>query len=137
MNGLDARTIRVSLWGVMLIWIGVMMAVDEPAGVASIGAGAILLAGAALRRWMGRRAGFVLTVAGLMLVLLGLNDLNGDDTGIPLFATVLIAVGALIVLKAFGARRWIRHTSEQVTIWLPGEDPRRQPRPPSEDLGQE
>lgn len=91
------------MWGALLIWIGVMGVVDERAGVASIGAGAILLTIGVLRRASGMRSGFVVTVGGLLLVAIGLNDLNGDDNGIPLFAVALIAFGALIIGKALGA----------------------------------
>lgn len=96
------------IWATLLIWIGVMMIVDEKPGVASLGAGAILLAGALWRRMSGRNAGFVLSVMGLLLLLFGINDLNGEDTGIPLFATALIAIGALIITKTIGLNRRLR-----------------------------
>lgn len=120
--------VRAVMWGVLLVWIGVMGVVDEPAGVASIGAGAILLIGAFLRRAMGAQAGFVLTVAGALLVIFGLNDLNGDTTRIPLFAVALIAFGAFVIARALsfgrgGSSIEIRHTPR----------PRpRAPRPPDD-----
>jgi len=97
--------IRRAMWGTLLIWIGVMMVVEEPAGVASLGAGIILLVGALLRRAMGMQAGFVLTVAGALLVFFGVSDLNGEDTSIPLFAVVLIAIGAFIIARGIGYAR--------------------------------
>lgn len=105
---MDQYRIGPIIWGSLLIWIGIMGVVDERAGVASIGAGAILLAGALWRRSVGRRAGFILSVMGILLVLLGINDWNGDDRGIPLFSTALIAVGALIVTKAIGLSRKVQ-----------------------------
>lgn len=95
-------TVRRATWGALLLWIGVMMVVEERAGVASIGAGAILLAGSAFRRAYGGRAGFVLTFMGILLLVLGLSDVGGDDRGIPLFATALIAIGSLVLVRAFG-----------------------------------
>jgi len=91
------------LWGALLIWIGVMMVVEERPGVASLGAGVILLTIAVLRRASGFRSGFVVTVAGLLLLAIGIDRLNGAQRDIPLFATLLIAFGALIVGKALGA----------------------------------
>jgi len=108
---MDTWRIGPIVWGALLIWIGAMIIVDEDPGVASIGAGAILLAGALWRRTAGRRAGFILSVMGALLVLFGVNDLNGDDTGIPLFATALIAIGALIITKAIALSRAVKTTS--------------------------
>jgi len=102
MNG---WTIRRAMWGSLVIWIGVMMVIDEAPGVASIGAGAILLLGALFKRAYGLRAGFVLTMVALLLLGLGLGDLGGEDNGIPLVATALIAFGAMMLVKAFGPRR--------------------------------
>lgn len=84
----------------MLLWLGAMLLVDEDPGVASIGAGAILLIGAALRRAQGRRAGAFLPLVGVLLVLMGINDLNGEDRGIPFVATALVALGALMLVRA-------------------------------------
>ncbi|HEX9711490.1 MAG TPA: hypothetical protein VGB52_02925 [Actinomycetota bacterium] len=100
-----AFRVRALMWGALLVWIGIMRVVDENAGVASIGAGAILLIGALLRRAMGQHAGFILTVAGALLVLIGLNDLNGDQPRIPLFAVALIGFGAFVIARALSAGR--------------------------------
>jgi uncharacterized membrane protein len=95
-----------------------MMVIDEPGGVASLGAGMILLTAALFRRWIGRRSGFVLSIVGILLVAVGIADLGGKDKDIPLFATALIAFGALIVVKALSARRWIRDNA-QIVIRTP------------------
>jgi hypothetical protein len=87
-------------WGLMFLWLGVMLVVDEKAGVGSIGAGVILLIGAAMRKAQGRRAGAFLPLVGVLLVIMGINDLNGDDRGIPFLATALIALGALVLVRA-------------------------------------
>lgn len=132
---MDTWRIGPIVWGALLIWIGTMIIVDERAGVASIGAGVILLAGALWRRAVGRRAGFILSAMGILLVLFGINDLNGDDKGIPLFATALIAIGALIITKAIGISRAVR--SHGVTFtWERPAGPRRV-RAPERDLDDE
>ncbi len=102
---MDRLNLRSLIWGALIFWIGLMMVVDERAGVASIGAGAILLGGAAARRAMGWRAGLVMTIAGFLLLAFGLNDLNGTETGIPLFAVILIAFGALAIGKSLSRSR--------------------------------
>lgn len=117
---MDQWRIGPIVWGALLIWIGVMIIVDEKPGVASIGAGSILLAGALWRRSAGRRAGFVLSAMGLLLVLFGIKDLNGDDTGIPLFATALIAIGALIITKAIGLSRMVKNNAITLQVRRPG-----------------
>lgn len=101
-------TIRRATWGLLLLWIGVMMVVEESPGVASIGAGAILLLSALLRRALAWRAGFVLWAMGALLVIFGLNDLGGDDRGIPLFAVALIGFGSLMLVRAFSTPWWQR-----------------------------
>jgi hypothetical protein len=108
------------MWGALFVWIGLMMIVDEDPGIASIGAGVILLTGALIRRSVGRRAGFLLSVNGLLLLLLGINDLNGDDRGIPLLATTLMAIGALIITRAIGLSRRLKSGGFMITMERPG-----------------
>lgn len=99
--------------GALFVWIGLMMVIDERPGVASIGAGAILLASAAFRRATSGRAGFVGWAVGVLLVVFGLNALNGSSHGIPLLATALIAFGSLVLMRAIGgARKAPRKTIE-------------------------
>lgn len=107
------------MWGSLLIWIGLMWIIDEPPGVASIGAGAILLAAALFRKAMGGRAGFVLSLMGILLVAIGIGDLSTDERRIPLVAVALIAIGAMIVVRALGARRWLKHNVTEIRINLP------------------
>lgn len=110
--------LRKATWGVLVVWIGLMMVVNERAGIASIGSGAILLLGSVARRALGWRAGLATTVAALLLIAFGINDLNGTDKGIPLIAVMLIAFGSLAVAKALTKGRVIRdeHT---ITIRIP------------------
>lgn len=102
---MDQWRIGPLMWGALFTWIGLMLIIDEAPGVASIGAGTIFLVAAVCRRSIGRRAGFLISANGILLVLLGVNDLNGDDRGIPLLGTTMLAIGALIITKAFAVSR--------------------------------
>ena len=115
----DTRIVRTMMWGSLLVWLGLMGVIEEPPGVASIGAGAILLTAALFRKAMGGRAGFVLSLTGILLLATGINDLSSDVRRVPLFATALIAFGAMIIVRALGARRWLRSHTTQITIQRP------------------
>lgn len=112
---MDTWRIGPIVWGALLMWIGIMKIIDEPAGMASIGAGVILLGGALWRRSVGRRAGFILSAMGILLVVLGFKDTATGGKGIPLFATALIAIGALIITKAIAVSRTVKTTSVTFT----------------------
>jgi hypothetical protein len=107
---MDTWRIGPIIWGALLMWIGIMKIIDEPSGTASIGAGVIMLVGALWRRSVGRRAGFILSVMGILLVALGFKDTATGGKGIPLFATALIAIGALIVTKAIAVSRYAQRS---------------------------
>ena len=111
--------IRGAMWGVLFIWIGVMMVVNERPGVASIGAGVILLMAAFARRASGWRAGLVITIAGVLLLAFGIRDLSGSNKGIPLFAVFLIGFGAMVVARAISGGRWIKRNAGSITIRMP------------------
>lgn len=115
----NTRFIRTAMWGALLIWIGLMGIIDEAPGVAGIGAGAILLTAALFRKAMGGRAGFILSLTGILLVAIGISDLSTDERRIPLFAVALIAFGAMIVVRALGARRWLKNNVTEIRINLP------------------
>jgi hypothetical protein len=107
---MDTWRIGPIIWGSLFIWIGIMKIVDEPAGMASIGAGVILLGGALWRRSVGRRAGFILSAMGILLIFLGIKDTATGGRDIPLLATAFIAIGALIITKAIAVSRQVRST---------------------------
>lgn len=113
-GSMDQWRIGPLMWGSLFVWIGIMLVIDEEPGAASIGAGVILIIGALWRRMVGRRAGFLTSASGILLVLLGLGDRNGDQDGIPLFATTLIAIGALIISKSVSLSRAMKR--HDVTI---------------------
>jgi hypothetical protein len=53
--------------------------------------------------------------------VIGISDLSTDERRIPLFAVALIAFGALIVVRALGARRWLKQNVTEIRINLPDE----------------
>lgn len=109
----------------MLVWLGAMGIADERPGVGSIGAGAILLLGAMIRKSQGHRAGAFLPLVGVLLVLMGINDLGGDDRGIPFLATALIAFGALVLVRALSVPRNTHGPGLTITFGEPDRDPPR------------
>lgn len=114
--------------GLMLLWLGIMALLpdeDVEPGVPSIGAGAILLLGAAIRKAQGRRPGAFIPLVGVLLVIMGINDLNGDDRGIPFVATALVALGALVLVRAFTAPRAPHSRGLMITFGDPEEPERR------------
>lgn len=119
---MERWNLRGLVWGTLILWIGVMMVVDERPGVASIGAGVILLLGAVARRALGWRAGLVMTIAAVLLLGIGINNLDGTKNDIPLLAVILIAFGALAIGKAISRGRR-RQTTPTITITVPPRRP--------------
>lgn len=96
------RRVETATWGVLLVWVGTMLVVHEPRGVANIGAGAIMLVSALIQRALGWDAGLVLWAGGIAFLLSGINDRLGRDQHVPALAVVLIIIGGMLVLRAFG-----------------------------------
>lgn len=107
------RRFEAVTWGLLLVWVGLMMTVDEPDGLTGVGAGGILLLSALIQRAVGWEAGAVLWVAGFVLVLSGVNELVGEQD-VPVLAVLLILFGAAIVGKAVmsGSRARARRDRE-------------------------
>lgn len=100
-----AHRIEHATWGALILWLGVLLAVDERDGVGFLGAGAILFASALLQRLAGHAAGAPFWIGGGVLLYLGFDDLYGLDD-VPVAAIALIVLGALILLRAVTGRRW-------------------------------
>ncbi|HVL32387.1 MAG TPA: hypothetical protein VM600_02275 [Actinomycetota bacterium] len=98
------RRLETVTWGLLLVWLGVMMMIEEPEGLAGVGAGAILLLSAVLQKLLKWEAGAVLWIAGVALVFSGINELLGDRE-VPVLAIVLLVVGALVIGRAMAPRR--------------------------------
>ena len=97
------RVARV-VWGVLLIWTGAALLLHWSWGVGLVGAGAILLAAQALRRYLRLRIDGFGLVAGLVLVACGVW--NMFDVTLDLVPLLCIAAGiAFLVSIRTGTRR--------------------------------
>jgi hypothetical protein len=83
---------------VLVIWIGVMMAIKEPDGLAQLGAGGILIASALYQRLRGWHAGLVTWVVGAVLIGMGIGDLS-SSADIPWLAISVILVGLWMLAR--------------------------------------
>lgn len=98
------RRIEFLTWGALLIWIGVMVVVEEEPGVTGVGVGGIMLLSAVVQRVRRYQAGLLLWGFGLYFLLDGLDTLIDIDVSEALVAGVLIALGVLFVARACGGR---------------------------------
>jgi hypothetical protein len=97
----ERRTERLTL-ALLIVWIGVMIVVNEPDGLAQLGAGVILLASAFYQRMRSWHAGLVTWVVGAILVGMGIGDLS-SSADIPWLGISVILVGLWMLARA--ARR--------------------------------
>jgi hypothetical protein len=97
----ERRAERFTL-ALLIVWLGVMLSIDEPEGLTPLGFGVILLGSAfyqRLRRWHG---GVVTWVVGAILVGIGIGELS-STSDIPWFGIAVILVGLWLLARA--ARR--------------------------------
>lgn len=97
--------IETATWGALVLWIGLMLASKEAPGVAPIGVGAILLGSAVLQRVLGYRAGVLLWGFGIYFLLKGLDERTGFTVRESLLGAILVAIGILILIRAFSRTR--------------------------------
>lgn len=98
------RRIEAATWGLLIVWLGVMMLVpDEPEGLGLLGAGVILLVSALIQRISGWNGGVLLWGGGTALTVSGLEGLLEWD--IPIGAILVIAVGVWMLTRALRPRR--------------------------------
>ena len=85
-------------WGVFFIWIGITMLVKIfPAGVASLGVGAIIL-GEAIARFLLRVSVTAFWILlGLIFIAAGVGELWAID--LPLMPIAFIVAGALLIFR--------------------------------------
>ena len=89
---------RVTL-ALLIVWLGVMLSIDEPEGLTPLGFGAILLASALYQRLRGWHAGLVTWVVGAVLVGMGLGELS-STADVPWFGIAVILVGLWLLARA-------------------------------------
>jgi hypothetical protein len=104
------RRIEAATWGLLLIWAGVVLAVELREGVPAVVAGGILLASALIQKSMGGEGGLVFWAGGIAFTLSGLNDLTNGRRHIPVLAVVLILFGAAVLGRALAGGRHHRIT---------------------------
>lgn len=97
----ERRAERVTL-ALLVLWLGVMLSIREPAGVAPLGFGGILLASALYQRLRGWHSGVVTWVVGAILIGIGIGDLS-SSADIPWFGIAVVLVGLWLLARA--ARR--------------------------------
>ena len=109
---LRAERIQTATWGVLIIWVGIMMASridNDNEGVGMFVLGLIFLASGLLQRFMARREGVGFVIAGVVLALVGANDLFSDGE-LSVGAIVVVVIGALLLASAFRPKRGVRIT---------------------------
>jgi glucose-6-phosphate-specific signal transduction histidine kinase len=97
----ERRAERLTL-ALLIVWLGVMLSIDEPEGLTPLGFGAILLGSAFYQRLRGWHGGLVSWVVGAILVGIGIGDLS-SNADIPWFGIAVILVGLWLVART--ARR--------------------------------
>jgi len=97
----ERRVERATL-AFLVVWLGVMLSIKEPDGLAALGFGAILLGSAFYQRVRGWHGGVVTWVVGAVLVGVGIGNLS-SNADIPWFGIAVILVGLWLLARA--ARR--------------------------------
>lgn len=96
-RSLVGARIDAVLWGLFLIWIGIIFLWREmPEGVGSLGIGGIVLLGALARRLMGVTVSLYWLVIGCVFILAGIGGLLRID--LPFLSIALIVCGILLLL---------------------------------------
>ncbi len=100
----DPRERRIERFtlALLIVWLGVMLSINEPEGLTPLGFGGILLGSAFYQRLRGWGAGLVTWVVGAILVGIGIGDLS-SNADIPWFGIAVILVGLWLLARA--ARR--------------------------------
>jgi hypothetical protein len=124
----EAR-IEVATWGLVLIWVGLVMAFDFRKGIPALVAGSILLLSGVIQKAIRGRAGMIVWVAGIALVLSGVNDLTHGRRHVPVFAVIAIIIGAALLGGALAGGRGVQRRIQMYSgHWTRGpRDPHERP----------
>ena len=98
------RSFDALAWGALLIWWGLTLWIQFPAGIGVIGVGLILLAVNAARYFQGMPISRFTTTIGVLALVWGGLELVGTALPfeLPLFPILLIVLGVMVL---FGSRR--------------------------------
>ena len=94
----EKRVHRITL-ALILVWLGVMLSINEPEGLTPLGFGAILLSSALYQRIRGWHAGFTTWVIGAVLIGIGIGDL-WSTSDIPWFGIAVVLTGLWLLARA-------------------------------------
>ena len=98
-----SNNVARAVWGLLLIWTGAALLLHWRWGVGLVGAGTILLAAQAVRRYLRVRIDGFGLVAGSMLVLCGVWSMF--DVAFELVPLVCIGAGTALLVSIWSARR--------------------------------
>lgn len=97
-------TLQAVAWGALFIWWGITEMVEGlPQGAGAIGIGVILLGLNAARRLRGEPVSMFSTTLGILALVVGGLELANSSMALPfelpVFATLLIVLGVIIVAR--------------------------------------
>lgn len=98
-----SNSVAKAVWGLLLIWMGAALLLHWSWGVGLVGAGTILLAAQAFRRYLRVGIDGFGLVAGSMLVLCGVW--NMFDVALDLVPLVCIGAGIALLVSIWAAKR--------------------------------
>lgn len=101
---LDKR-LSTAAWGFFFIFAGAILFIPDsqvPNGAWGLGIGAIMIGLNVVRAALGLRVSMWTVGLGTIALLVGLGDFVGID--LPVFALLLIVLGAVVILRAAGQR---------------------------------
>ncbi len=96
------NTVARAVWGMLLVWIGAALLLHWSWGVGLLGAGVILLAAQAFRRYVHVKVDGFGLVAGSILVLCGVWNLF--DVSVNLVPLLCIGIGIAILVSLWTAK---------------------------------
>lgn len=97
-----SRSVARAVWGLLLVWLGAALLLHWSWGVGLIGAGVILLAAQALRRYAGLKPDGFALVAGLLLVACGVWERFA--IAVDLIPVLCIVAGLALLVLTWTAR---------------------------------
>ncbi len=98
-----SRNVVRAVWGLLLVWTGAALLLHWSWGVGLLGAGAILLAAQAFRRYRGLTVDGFGLVAGALLVLCGVWNMY--QVAVELLPLLCIAAGIALLVSIGSSRR--------------------------------
>lgn len=110
----SSRSVVKAGWGLLLIWIGAAMFLNLGWAVGLIGAGTIVLATQAFRRYRGASWDRFGVIAGVLLLVCGVW--NAFDVSVRLAPLLCIAAGIALLVSTWLAKRTPRAPAGQTDL---------------------